>query len=448
MLKNKIKKILSVVALGALITVGAGSVKSMAVNTQQNTAAVVAEDYSYSNYGYEDLIQEMLDEGYIDQNRATTLRSGINSENGQIEIDKTYDLYLVDLDVKEGYYSKEAGEIYKRVIEAEYAGNYDLADQIYDELIVQLDKEGVTADEDLAGYYSELVSEMKDAGYIDQDRANTFTNDINSENVQFEIEKAYYLYLIDLDVKEGYYSKEAGEMHKRLIEAEYAGNYDLADQIYDEFMAQLEKEGVTVNEDLSGYYSEIISEMKDAGYIDQNKANTFTNDINSENVQLEIDKMYDLYLIDLDVKEGYYSKEAGEIYKRVIEAEYAGNYDLADQIYDELMVQLNKEGVTADEDLAGYYSELISEMKDAGYIDQNKVNTFTNDINSENVQLEIDKAYDLYLIDLDVKEGYYSKEAAEIEKRLVEAEYAGNYDLADQIYDELMVQLEKEGLFQ
>ncbi|EIA26494.1 hypothetical protein SFB5_264G1 [Candidatus Arthromitus sp. SFB-5] len=58
-------------------------------------------------------------------------------------------------------------------------------------------------------------------------------------------------------------------------------------------------------------YSEIIKELLDSGYIDQAKADRFIQNINSESVQAEIIKEYNLYAVDSYVKEGYYSAEAG-----------------------------------------------------------------------------------------------------------------------------------------
>ena len=93
----------------------------------------------------------------------------------------------------------------------------------------------------------------------------------------------------------------------------------------------------------SDWYINSISEMLDAGYIDQTKANNFINNIDSDDIKLEIGKTYDLFLVDLDVKEGYYSAELGELEKRVIEAEYSVD-GLSEELYNRYMDQLEKEG--------------------------------------------------------------------------------------------------------
>ena len=137
MLKDKIKKIVSVVALGALMTFGAGAVSSMATtNSEAQIVQSYGMDYSHSN-----LVKEMLDAGYIDQAKADIFNNNINSESTQMEIDKTYDLFLVDLDVKEGYYSAELGELGKLVIEAEYSVD-GLSEELYNRYMDQLEKEG------------------------------------------------------------------------------------------------------------------------------------------------------------------------------------------------------------------------------------------------------------------------------------------------------------------
>ena len=235
MLKDKIKKIVSVVALGALMTFGAGAVSSMATtNSEAQIVQSYGMDYSHSN-----LVKEMLDAGYIDQAKADIFNNNINSESTQMEIDKTYDLFLVDLNVKEGYYSAELGELGKLVIEAEYSVD-GLSEELYNRYMDQLEKEGF-----LSYSYPDLVKEMLDAGYIDQAKADNFNNNINSESTQMEIDKTYDLFLVDLNVKEGYYSAELGELEKRVIEAEYSVD-GLSEELYNRYMDQLEKEGFLV----------------------------------------------------------------------------------------------------------------------------------------------------------------------------------------------------------
>ncbi|BAK56327.1 hypothetical protein SFBM_0549 [Candidatus Arthromitus sp. SFB-mouse-Japan] len=319
MLKDKIKKIVSVVALGALITFGAGAVSSMATtNSEAQIVQSYGMDYSHSN-----LVKEMLDAGYIDQAKADNFNNNINSESTQMEIDKTYDLFLVDLNVKEGYYSAELGELGKLVIEAEYSVD-GLSEELYNRYMDQLEKEGF-----LSYSYPDLVKEMLDAGYIDQAKADNFNNNINSESTQMEIDKTYDLFLVNLNVKEGYCSAELGELEKQLIEADYADNDALYNEIYVRYMTQ--------------YYLDSVKELLSAGYIDQAKADNFNNNINSESTRMEIDKTYGLFVVDLNVKEGYYSAELGELEKQVIEAENSVD-GLSEELYNRYMDQLEKEG--------------------------------------------------------------------------------------------------------
>ncbi len=195
--------------------------------------------------------------------------------------------------------------------------------------------------------YIDSISEMLDAGYIDQTKANNFINNIDSDDIKLEIGKTYDLFLVDLDVKEGYYSAELGELEKQLIEADYAGNDALYNEIYSKYEEQWEKDfgdsGDSGDSYVSDDYPSLVKEMLDAGYIDQAKADNFNNNINSESTQMEIDKTYDLFLVDLNVKEGYYSAELGELEKRVIEAEYSVD-GLSEELYNRYMDQLEKEG--------------------------------------------------------------------------------------------------------
>ena len=192
--------------------------------------------------------------------------------------------------------------------------------------------------------YIDSISEMLDAGYIDQTKANNFINNIDSDDIKLEIGKTYDLFLVDLDVKEGYYSAELGELEKQLIEADYAGNDALYNEIYSKYEEQWEKDfGDSGDSYVSDDYPSLVKEMLDAGYIDQAKADNFNNNINSESTQMEIDKTYDLFLVDLNVKEGYYSAELGELGKLVIEAEYSVD-GLSEELYNRYMDQLEKEG--------------------------------------------------------------------------------------------------------
>ena len=75
-----------------------------------------------------------------------------------------------------------------------------------------------------------------------------FTQNIDSESVQAEIVKDYTLYAIDLWVKDGYYSEETGKLEKQIVEAEYAGNDSLAEELRNKYMEQLE------NDELASFY--------------------------------------------------------------------------------------------------------------------------------------------------------------------------------------------------
>ena len=55
---------------------------------------------SYVSDDYPSLVKEMLDAGYIDQAKADNFNNNINSESTRMEIDKTYGLFVVDLNVK------------------------------------------------------------------------------------------------------------------------------------------------------------------------------------------------------------------------------------------------------------------------------------------------------------------------------------------------------------
>lgn len=96
--------------------------------------------------------------------------------------------------------------------------------------------------------YSEIIKELLDAGYIDQAKADRFTQNIDSESVQAEIVKDYTLYAIDLWVKDGYYSEETGKLEKQIVEAEYAGNDSPAEELRNKYMEQLE------NDELASFY--------------------------------------------------------------------------------------------------------------------------------------------------------------------------------------------------
>lgn len=84
------------------------------------------------------------------------------------------------------------------------------------------------------------------------------------------------------------------------------------------------------------------------------------------------------------------------------------------------------------------YFDFINEMLDASYIDKSKANEFIKGINSEDVQLEISKAYNLFIIDSFVKSGKYSKERGELEKQLVEINYLEDPILYEEIYDKYL----------
>ena len=197
--------------------------------------------------------------------------------------------------------------------------------------------------------YSEIIKELLDAGYIDQDKADRFIQNINSESVQAEIIKEYNLYAVDSYVKEVYYSAEAGELEKQLIEAQYVENDALVEELNNKYMEQLEKDGVVFDLYDNTYYQDAVDHLLSEGYIDQAKADRFTQNIDSESVQAEIVKDYTLYAIDLWVKDGYYSEETGKLEKQIVEAEYAGNDSLAEELRNKYMEQLE------NDELASFY---------------------------------------------------------------------------------------------
>ena len=65
-------------------------------------------------------------------------------------------------------------------------------------------------------YYQDAVDHLLSEGYIDQAKADSFTQNIDFESVQAEIVKDYTLYAIDLWVKDGYYSEETGKLEKQM----------------------------------------------------------------------------------------------------------------------------------------------------------------------------------------------------------------------------------------
>ena len=91
-------------------------------------------------------------------------------------------------------------------------------------------------------YYQDAVDHLLSEGYIDQAKADRFTQNIDSESVQAEIVKDYTLYAIDLWVKDGYYSEETGKLEKQIVEAEYAGNDSPAEELRNKYMEQLEND--------------------------------------------------------------------------------------------------------------------------------------------------------------------------------------------------------------
>ncbi len=119
-------------------------------------------------------------------------------------------------------------------------------------------------------------------------------------------------------------------VNKKYIQNDVAQNIQVSGSYPNEFYSE------------SDWYINSISEMLDAGYIDQTKANNFINNIDSDDIKLEIGKTYDLFLVDLDVKEGYYSAELGELEKQLIEADYAGNDALYNEIYSKYEEQWEK----------------------------------------------------------------------------------------------------------
>jgi len=65
--------------------------------------------------------------------------------------------------------------------------------------------------------------------------------------------------------------------------------------------------------------------MLDFRCIDQAKADSFTKDIDSENIKAEINNIYDLFIIDLFVKVGYYTAKIGELEKWLTKISYSGD---------------------------------------------------------------------------------------------------------------------------
>ncbi|BAK81016.1 hypothetical protein [Candidatus Arthromitus sp. SFB-rat-Yit] len=191
MLKEKTKNILLGTTLGAFIVFGAFVVKSMV--TKNNIEDMVS--VKYNNYRSNRYMDYYPDHDYDYSDYA----SGYG--------------YLDDYDYSD--YASSYG----------YLDDYDYSDY--------------ASDYD----YSDLINEMLSSGYIDQTKANEFKNGIKSEATQLEIEKTYDFYMIDQDVKDGFYSAEAGQLEKQLVEAEYSGNDELYDQIYEKYISQLEKEG-------------------------------------------------------------------------------------------------------------------------------------------------------------------------------------------------------------
>lgn len=338
MLKNKIKNIISAVTLGALMVVSVGSMKSMAmINTtqavQDTTINENLDNHSYklNQYYYSDFIREMLNAGYIDQAKADSFMDGVDSKDTQLEIDKTYSLFIVDSLVKSGEYSEERGNLEKQLIEAEYAKNDALYEEIYEKYWNVVEKERLFSN----------INEMLDAGYIDQSKADSLINSVDFDNTKTEISKTYELFLTDSLIKDGYYSLELGNLEKQLIEAKYAGNDELYGEIYEKYWNLYEKDRLINN----------INEMLDAGYIDRDKADDFIKSIDSKDIKTEINKIYDLFIVDLFVKEGYYTSEIGELEKQLIEASYSGNDKLYGEVYEKYWDLIMKEGLSIADNL-------------------------------------------------------------------------------------------------
>ena len=313
MKKSNLKKIIGGVVLTLMIGVGL----SINVHAKGNDVAFIDGTIGEDLFIYE----EGENFGYYPY--------GITETGKKMYKDKAE----VEEYVKEGILTEKQGELEIKFLEAK---NDDEKEMIFKEIIDNSKKEYGLTDED--------ANVVKKGGYknfnenLDRVFYNSLVKDGVMTNEEVDIELMYYgaknkeerqaayVKLVNNLVTKGKLTKEQGNKFKNDGYKKHMDNMSLV------------------------RYEQMIDDMVKDGFIDKNKADDLKKSTNEYRFDVVCD-LYDLYMIELDFKEGIIKQEELDLWKKLYSSTTSEDKD---KIYNEILDLQVKEGKITNEEAVMY----------------------------------------------------------------------------------------------